>query len=144
MGVRLDQVNLVVRDTDASASFYERLGVRFETAGPAAWRPHHRNGTVDEGAHVDLDSPAFASVWAGGWPDEPGTVLVFRTDTREEVDDLYAELTAAGHPGRRPPWDAFWGARFALVSDPDGNAVGIMSPVDGAHRSAPPDPSTFA
>jgi hypothetical protein len=33
------------------------------------------------------------------------------------------------------PYDAFWGARYAIVEDAGGNAVGIMSPVDPARRS---------
>jgi uncharacterized glyoxalase superfamily protein PhnB len=56
------------------------------------------------------------------------------------VDALVAELSAAGVPVQQAPYDAFWGARYAVVSDPDGNGVGIMSPVDDAHRSAPPPP----
>ena len=60
------------------------------------------------------------------------------TASRDAVDERYAELVAAGHPGRQPPYDTFWGARYAVVEDPDGNPVGLMSPVDPARRSAPP------
>ena len=37
-----------------------------------------------------------------------------------------------------------WGARYAVVEDPDGNAVGIMSPSDPDRRSMarPPGQST--
>lgn len=37
--------------------------------------------------------------------------------------------------------DAFWGARFAVVADPDGNEVGLMSPIDEERRRWPPDES---
>jgi uncharacterized glyoxalase superfamily protein PhnB len=33
----------------------------------------------------------------------------------------------------------FWGARYAIVEDPDGNHVGVMSPSDPDRRRAPPD-----
>ena len=61
-------------------------------------------------------------------------------ETRAEVDALVAALAAEGVPVQQVPYDAFWGARYAVVSDPDGNAVGIMSPVDAAFRrdQAPP------
>lgn len=36
------------------------------------------------------------------------------------------------------PCDAFWGARFAVVADPDGRDVGLMSSSDAEHRSSPP------
>ena len=56
-----------------------------------------------------------------------GRVVVgLRVETRAEVDRLYAVATAAGHPGLQPPHDAFWGARYAIVEDPDGLAVGLQ------------------
>jgi hypothetical protein len=58
--------------------------------------------------------------------------------SREAVDKKYAELTAAGHNGCQPPYDAFWGVRYAIVSDPDGNDVGLMSPMDEKRRTWPP------
>ena len=138
---RLDQVNVVVRDMEAMADFYRRLGVELRgDTGP--WAPHHRNtGTVD-GIDLDLDSTTFASEWNQGWPGGPGIVLGFRVDDREEVDRTFHELVAAGSAPQQEPYDAFWGARYAVVTDPDGNAVGIMSPVDAARRTASPPPPT--
>jgi hypothetical protein len=49
-----------------------------------------------------------------------------------------AELTAAGYPGRQVPYDAFWGSRYAIVEDPDGVPVGLMSPAEDEYRSPPP------
>ena len=57
-------------------------------------------------------------------------VLGFNVDSRERVDQIYNDLTGAGYHGQQEPFDAFWGARYAVVEDPDGNAVRIMSPVD--------------
>jgi hypothetical protein len=37
--------------------------------------------------------------------------------------------------------DAFFGARYAVVLDPDGNAVGLMGPTDPAARSMPSLPA---
>jgi uncharacterized glyoxalase superfamily protein PhnB len=44
-----------------------------------------------------------------------------------EVDSLYAELTGAGYAGHLEPWDAFWGQRYAVVKDPDGNDVALFA-----------------
>lgn len=135
--VRLDQVNVVVRDMEAMSAFYERLGVPIQSGLPQ-WAPHHRNtGTVD-GIDIDLDSDQFAAVWNVGWPGGGGVVLGFRVDSREEVDRRYEDLTAAGYTGQQPPYDAFWG--YAVVADPDGNAVALMSPLDEALRTPPPPP----
>jgi catechol 2,3-dioxygenase-like lactoylglutathione lyase family enzyme len=137
----LDQVNLVVRDMDAMVAFYRQLGVEVEQP-PAAWEKHHRSARMPEGIDLDLDSSVFASQWNRGWPPGgSGPVLGFRVSQRETVDALYARLTGAGYEGQQAPYDAFWGARYALVADPDGNTVGIMSESDPARRSQPTPPS---
>jgi hypothetical protein len=106
---------------------------------------HHANaasGKDAEGIDVDFDSAAFAKIWNTGWRDRddlPGRVVVgFGVGSREEVDRLYGEMTNAGYRGLQPPWDAFWGARYAVIEDPDGLAVGLMSPVSVEHRAPPP------
>ncbi len=66
-------------------------------------------------------------------------MIGFRLPTRDAVDETYADLIAHEHQGLQPPYDVFWGSRYAIVEDPDGNPVGLMSPADGDHRSAPPD-----
>ncbi len=134
----LDQVNLVVSDIQRSAEFYRKLGVPVEDGGLPEWDLHHRNSKVTQGASLDLDSRPFAAQW--GRIERTGPVLGFRVPAREDVDRIYAELTAAGHPGQQPPFDAFWGSRFAVVQDPDGNSIALMSPSDAAHRSRPPAP----
>ena len=130
----IDQVNLVVGDMAASAAFYERLGVTFRGSGDDEWAPHHRAGP-STGIDLDLDSERFAAVWDEGWTPESGRVVIgFKLASRDEVDRLYADLTAAGHRGQQPPWDTFFGARYAVVEDPDGNPVGLMSPIDPSRR----------
>jgi uncharacterized glyoxalase superfamily protein PhnB len=40
---------------------------------------------------------------------------------------VYAELIGAGYTGHKAPWDAFWGTRYAIVKDPDGNGVDLFA-----------------
>jgi len=139
-GPVLDQINLVVRDMEAMTAFYRRLGVGIEDP-PAPWDRHHRTAATPEGLDLDLDSREFAAVWNHGWsPRASGAVLGFRLNDREAVDQTYQDLTNAGYIGQQPPYDAFWGARYAIVEDPDGNSVGLMSPMDPARRTPPPPP----
>lgn len=128
----LSQLNLVVRDMDAAVAFYRRLGLTIRETAPE-WREHHRSAVMPDSLDLDLDSAEFATRWNRGWPAHgpPGMgVIGFSVSSRQAVDELYAELTGAGHAGQQPPYDAFWGARYAVVADPDGRAVGLMSPVD--------------
>lgn len=137
----LDQINLVVRSMSPAVEFYRLLGVDIDEP-PAPWADHHRTAETGDGIDLDLDSSRFASQWNQGWPaDRDGVVLGFRVTERDTVDAIYARLTGVGHTGLQPPYDAFWGARYALVSDPAGNSVGIMSRVDPDRRTRPPDPA---
>ena len=140
-GPVLHQVNLVVTDMEAAVAFYRRLGLTIEDTAPE-WDPHHRTVTTPGGLDFDIDSVEFARQW-GRWPDRaPGAtaVLGLRLPSRERVDEVYADVVAAGYHGQQEPYDAFWGARYAIVQDPDGNPVGLMSEPDPARRSAPSPP----
>ena len=134
----LDQFNLVVKDMDAAVAFYRRLGIDIPDRDPV-WDDHHRSANMPNGLDLDLDSDAFATKWDEGWRGGTG-VLGFKVSSRDAVDQLYAELTEAGYAGQQPPYDACWGARYAIVEDPDGNPVGLMSPIDPSRRSTPPAP----
>lgn len=141
--IRLDQLNLVVRDVAASRAFYSRLGLDFGEEPDPVWADHHVGAGhgVRAPIDVDLDSTSFVQKWDAGWPGGTGVVVGFKVDSRQEVDELVGALAAEGVPVQQEPYDAFWGARYAIVSDPDGNAVGIMSPVDPAARSEAPSPT---
>jgi catechol 2,3-dioxygenase-like lactoylglutathione lyase family enzyme len=143
----LDQVNLVCGNTDASIAFYRRLGVDIPDA--AIWRTatgaHHVSAgdrSEDQAIDFDLDSTAFAQCWNRGWKgrtDLKGRVVVgFRVDTRAAVDDVFRDMTSAGYRGLQGPVDAFWGARYAILEDPDGIAVGVMSPISPDKKTPPP------
>jgi uncharacterized glyoxalase superfamily protein PhnB len=137
---RLDQINLVVRAMGPAVEFYRLLGVEIDEP-PAPWDEHHRTVETAAGLDFDIDSSRFATQWNRSWPgDRGGAVLGFRVTDRDTVDATYARLTDAGYQGQQPPYDAFWGARYALVADPDGNCVGIMSDIDPERRTRPPDP----
>jgi uncharacterized glyoxalase superfamily protein PhnB len=131
----LDQVNLVVRDMPAAVDFYRRLGLEIPDRRP--WDAHHRSAETSGPIDFDLDSMEFATKWNEGTTGAAVT-LGFKVSSRDEVDRLYTELTGAGYKAQQSPYDAFWGARYAIVEDPDGNPVGIMSPIDAERRSAPP------
>jgi len=144
--ITLHQVNLVTPNLPATVEFYRLLGIDIPDTG-TPWQPHHRTATFDaglpdEGLDFDIDSTAFASYWGSeGIP--TGPLLGFDVPSREDVDTLYQRITTAGHPGLREPYDTFWGARYAILQDPTGIAVGIMSPSNPTRRFPPPDPATF-
>ena len=135
----LHMLNLVVGDMPASLEFYRRLGVAAPDGGDAAGA--HVQLRMPGGFSLELDTAESARLWHAAWragPASPTVVIGFSLPDREAVDERYAELTSAGYAGRQPPFDAFWGARYAIVADPDGNDVGLMSPIDESRRTWPP------
>lgn len=142
-----NQLNIVSGNTDASLRFYRQLGLQIpdNTVWKTHTGPHHitaQRFSEGEAADLDIDSAAFARVWNSGWKDRhdlAGRVVIgFGVASRERVDAIYADMTAAGYRGLQSPYDALWGARYAVIEDPDGIAVGIMSPVSAELRSPPP------
>jgi uncharacterized glyoxalase superfamily protein PhnB len=138
----LHMLNLVVGDMSASLDFYRRLGIAVPLGEDAAGA--HVQLRMPGGFSLELDTAESAQLWHAGWRADPasvGVVIGFSLPTREAVDERYAELTSAGYAGRQPPFDAFWGARYAIVADPDGNDVSLMSPLDESRRTWPPQES---
>jgi len=141
----LQMLNLIVKDVPASVDFYRRLaGV--EPEGVEGEHTHVQLAMPSRFS-LELDAENSVRLWHAGWRADPSSAKVvvgFSFDSRDAVDERYAELTAAGYTGRQPPFDAFWGARYAIVADPDGNDVGLMSPMDESRRSWPPSESPDA
>jgi predicted lactoylglutathione lyase len=133
----LDQINIVVDHMNAAVDFYTRLGVEVGPA-PDEWAGHHRSCDAGAQIGVDLDSSTFAGTWNEGLSADAGVMIGFRVGERSDVDDLHSELTEAGYRSQQSPYDTFWGARYAIVEDPSGNAVGLMSQPDPAKRTMPP------
>ncbi len=139
----LGQINIVVRDMRTSLAFYRLLGLSIDEIPIAEWAPHHASSVTSNGVQVEFDSLAFAKQWNPGLDETKlGTAALpfFHVATREEVDRVHARVTAAGYRSQKAPEDAFWGARYAILEDPDGNAVGIMSSIDESKRRPPPLP----
>jgi uncharacterized glyoxalase superfamily protein PhnB len=140
----LNQINFVAGDFDATIEFYRRLGVPVpdEPRSPEGMR--HAAVTLPNGFLLEFDNRALARTYNAAWRQPGGgspALIGFFFPTREAVDQRYAELVAAGYESRQPPYDAFWGARYAVVADPDGNDVGLMSPPDETRRAWPPTDS---
>jgi catechol 2,3-dioxygenase-like lactoylglutathione lyase family enzyme len=138
-----DQLNLVVADMDATLAFYRKAGLAVSDSF-GEWPPgsgaRHVDVRFPNGMRLEFDNLPMARIWhAGSRADRHGSkpVIGLSLPSREAVNERYADLTAAGYTGCQPPYDAFWGARYAIVEDPDGNDVGLMSPIDPKRKFEP-------
>ena len=128
MQARLEVVELVVRDMARSLAFYRRLGLDLPSESD---REPHVELTLAGGLRLAWDTVETIRSFDPDWAPPSGghrMALAFRLDSPAEVDRAYDELTSLGYEGHKWPWDAFWGMRYAIVHDPDGNAVDLFAP----------------
>ncbi len=125
--MRLNVIGILCSNVEASIGFYRSLGVPFPDYDPETG---HYEADLGGGVRFLLDTYDVAEMFMDDFRpptgnDQMGLAVEF--DSPAEVDAAYAELTGAGHPGVKPPFDAFWGQRYATVADPDGNHVDLYA-----------------
>jgi uncharacterized glyoxalase superfamily protein PhnB len=125
----LDAIGIVTGDTAASCRFYELLGV--PVGEPPAGEDHFET-TLPSGIRLMWDSVGLVKQLNPDWQPPAGhrLGLAFHCGTPAGVDSTHAAVVAAGFGSKADPWDAFWGQRYALVIDPDGNVVDLFAPLD--------------
>ena len=128
MPPQFDLVGMVVKDMKTSLDFYRALGLTIPEV-------------PDTEDHVEFKAAGIRLAWDtakliqsidADWTPPSGghsIGLAFLCDSPAEVDATYQRLTAKGYEGHKPPYDAFWGQRYATVHDPDGNPVDLFAPL---------------
>ena len=137
----IGKINIVAKHYDATLKFYRLLGIEIPDPTEQPLGTLHTEANNPNGSDFAIDNEALARIYNAGWRtghEGSSIVLTAFVSSRKEVDSTYQNLVSAGYRGCQPPYDAFWGARFAIVCDPEGNDVGLMSPIDEAFRSWPP------
>ena len=131
MSARFDLIGLVVADMPRSLAFYRRLGLEIPDEADAE---AHVEASLPGGLRIAYDTVETVRSFDPDWTPPSGghrIGLAFRLDTATGVDRAYEEIVSLGYEGHKEPWDAFWGQRYALVRDPDGNAIDLFAPLDG-------------
>ncbi len=127
--MNLDMIGIVVANMPAALAFYRRLGLEIPAEADGEG---HVEVTLAGGIRLAWDTVEIIRSFDPAW--EPPTGghrlgLAFLCDSPAEVDAKYAAFTEAGYEGRHQPWDAFWGQRYAVVDDPDGNPIDLFAPL---------------
>jgi catechol 2,3-dioxygenase-like lactoylglutathione lyase family enzyme len=125
MTPRFAATGLVVSDMARSLAFYRRLGLDIPAEADTA---PHTEVSLPGGQRLLFDTVETVRSFNPGWAPGQGQVgLAFDCGDPASVDATYAGLVDAGYEGHLPPWDAFWGQRYAAVRDPDGVAVDLFA-----------------
>ncbi|TCP25577.1 putative glyoxalase superfamily protein PhnB [Scopulibacillus darangshiensis] len=125
MKVKLDMVGIVVMDMKASLEFYRVLG--FDIPEKMNEEPHVE--VNQDGVRLAFDKQEMAKEIYGGWEEPSGhrIELAFLCESDEALNKLYEKIIGHGYTSHREPWDAFWGQRYAIVIDPDGNLISLFA-----------------
>ncbi|MFC4493161.1 VOC family protein [Streptomyces ovatisporus] len=130
MTPRFDLIGIVTADMAASLAFYRLLGLDVPAGADGE---AHVEAALPGGLRIAWDTDETIQSFNSGWhpgPHGSGRLgLAFLCDSPDDVDEQYARLTSAGHEGHKAPWNAFWGQRYAVVADPDGNEVDLFAPL---------------
>ncbi|MGH2712727.1 MAG: VOC family protein [Thermoleophilaceae bacterium] len=129
MKAQLDLIGLVVEDMARSLAFYRELGLDLPEEGN---RQPHVETRLSGGLRLAWDTQETVRSFDPAWQPATGGPqigLAFRLDGPPDVDAAYENLVSLGYDGHKAPWDAPWGQRYALVRDPDGNAIDLFSPL---------------
>ncbi|MEV0002633.1 VOC family protein [Micromonospora sp. NPDC050980] len=121
-------VNLYTADIEAGIRFYrDLLGFTETFRTPAGAVPEHVELRLG-GCTLGLGTTEAARR-AHGVTAEPGRPAMALVVWTHDVDAAFARLTAAGAPAVRSPHDSGNDNRNALLRDPDGNLVEIVSKI---------------
>jgi catechol 2,3-dioxygenase-like lactoylglutathione lyase family enzyme len=128
MTARFDLVGIVVADMARSLAFYRRLGIDIPAELDAE---PHVDITLPSGIRLAWDTVEVIRSFDSGFELAAGAghklELAFACDDAADVDKVHDDLVAAGYESHLAPWDAFWGQRYAVVHDPDGNTVALFA-----------------
>ncbi len=126
MAIKPDMIGLTVHDMGASLRFYRLLGLDI---------PEGKDGEqfveviTPNGYRISWNSVEMMKSIDPTWVEPVGhrMALAFKCDSPAEVDATYQKLIDSGYKGHKEPWDAFWGQRYAVVVDPDGNLTDLFA-----------------
>jgi catechol 2,3-dioxygenase-like lactoylglutathione lyase family enzyme len=120
---RLNAIGIAASNLAESRRFYGLLGLEVPESGD------HLDVDLGNGMRLMFDTEDVLRSFDEGWTRTNGNQLslAFECESPAQVDEVYAAIVGAGFKGRKEPWDAFWGQRYAQVSDPDGVPVDLYA-----------------
>ncbi|MCA9485520.1 MAG: VOC family protein [Nanoarchaeota archaeon] len=123
--MKLNAVGVASSDLKKTLEFYELLGFDF----PELKDEKHIEAINGENQiKLMIDSEEIIEGIIGEKP-RPGNHSMFAIEYENpsEVDKIVKGVKEKGFTVVKEPWDAVWGQRYAIVSDPDGYKVDLYA-----------------
>lgn len=128
MQLKLDLISIIVKDMPTALAFYRQLGLEI----PAELDSEgHAEITLDNSLRVGWDTHEIMQQFDEHWQpaSEPchKVGIAFLCESAADVDATFERLVNNGAAVHKPPFDAFWGQRYAQIKDPDGNVLDLFA-----------------
>jgi len=140
--ITLSYLSFVVSEMERSLAFYRTLGLPIAAGAhlSEAGQPEDHVEITVNGLRIAWETETLVRQVYAGWTAPPAGQArlgaAFGASTPAEVDAACQRLQAAGFTVKAPPYDAFWGQRYATVTDPDGNSVDLFAWLEKPQLSA--------
>ncbi|MFI5386216.1 MAG: VOC family protein [Fimbriimonadales bacterium] len=123
---KIHAIGIVSANIERSLDFYSKLGLDTPKFDP---NEDHFHCDLGDGLFLMWDTVELVTQFMPNYEHQAGGSigLGFDCGAPHAVDEKYASLVAAGFESQATPWDAFWGQRYAIVKDPDGNSISIYA-----------------
>ena len=124
--LEMNAIGIVTADMPKSLEFYGLLDLNVPAYDPSQ---DHFDCELPNGLRIMWDTVELVKGFMPGYVHGSGSGIgfAFQCASPAGVDAVYERVIAAGFSGSNPPWDAFWGMRYAILTDPDGNAVSLYA-----------------
>ncbi|MEP7291265.1 MAG: VOC family protein [Chloroflexota bacterium] len=121
-----DALGIVARNMAETLKFYRLLGLDIPASDDGE---PHVDFVTPGGFRLMWDTEELAKSLTPDWVEPAGhrMGLAFKCENAAEVNTLYEQVVQNGYHGYKAPWDAFWGQRYAVVTDPNGNHVDLFA-----------------
>jgi hypothetical protein len=123
MALELYMVGVIVEDMGRAVEFYRRLGVDIPEGSETKQHVEVKMG----GLAFFLSTTQLNARWDPARKDITGQgyriLLEFYLETREAVDQKYAEMIGYGYQSHSAPFVTPFNFYFAFINDPDGNTI---------------------
>jgi catechol 2,3-dioxygenase-like lactoylglutathione lyase family enzyme len=113
----ISAVTLATADMVRACAFYDRLGFRTMSGGPASPFTTFRVGGQYLNLQLDREHAPVPAIW--------GRVIFYVAD----VDEFYRRALAGGCQPSSEPVDAPWDERYFHILDPDGHELSFAHPI---------------
>jgi catechol 2,3-dioxygenase-like lactoylglutathione lyase family enzyme len=126
--MRLNAIGVTSSNFERSVKFYSILGLKFPDFKDTDVHVESIHEKTDTKLMIDKKELIKEILGKDPVPANHSSFAI-EYDTPQEVNAIADELAKQGFTVVKAPWDAFWGQRYAVVSDPDGYLVDLYAQI---------------